>query len=87
MNDEMLGEIVDNIVTKADFIAFVNLLSEDAKENLGQWDNFNISLYLLGVAGWTGDMEGYFRNNNQPIPEQPTWNLFGHILFAAKFYE
>jgi hypothetical protein len=42
---------------------------------------------LEGIAIWTEDMDGYYHNNNKPIPENIEWKVFANILIAAKMYE
>lgn len=32
-------------------------------------------------------MEGYYLNNNLPMPESINWKIFADILIAAKMYE
>jgi hypothetical protein len=32
-------------------------------------------------------MEGYYINNNLPMPEKIDWNFFANVLYAAKLYE
>jgi hypothetical protein len=32
-------------------------------------------------------MDGYYQNNNIPIPENIDWKVFANILIGAKMYE
>lgn len=78
---------IDNLNTKEDFISFLELLVQDLRNNPGEWENKKLESYLEAAASWTEDMEGYYENNNQPIPKNVDWKLFANILMAAKMYE
>lgn len=76
--------MIDN---KEDFIYFINLLAENLKNNPIEWSNNNLIDYLDAIANWTEDMDGYYVNNNLPIPTNVNWKVFANILVAAKSYE
>ncbi len=78
---------IDEISSKDDFVNFVELLVSDLNTNPSEWANKNLSEYLEGIASWTEDMDGYYQNNNVPIPEHINWKVFANILVAAKMYE
>jgi hypothetical protein len=80
-------EAVDRISSRADFVAFVHQLQQDWKENPSAWENRDLSSFLEGMAAWVDDMDGYFQNQGQEPPAQPTWKLLGTILLAARVYE
>jgi hypothetical protein len=85
-----MGELeqkVEKIKSKEDFIEFVETLIKSLKEAPGEWENKTLEDYLLGIQSWTEDMEGYYINNNLPIPEGVNWKVFADILIAAKMYE
>jgi len=75
------------IQTKDDFIGFLQLLVQNIKSHPEEWENKSLDSYLEGIASWTEDMEGYYQNNNLPIPQSVDWKLFANILMAAKMYE
>jgi len=79
--------ILNSIKTKADFINFIHFLLEDLKNNSEDWENKTLPEFLEAIAGWTDDMEGYYINNDLPIPDNVDWKLFADILVAAKMYE
>ncbi len=77
-----------NIVnSKDDFVMFVEQLVQNLKSKPNDWENKSLESYLLAIANWTEDMEGYYKNNNLPIPENVDWQVFANILIAAKMYE
>ena len=75
------------IKTKSDFVDFVNSLVKDLRNNSEEWPNNSLSDYLESMASWTEDMEGYYINNNMPVPTNVDWRIFANILIAAKIYE
>ncbi|HEY5751397.1 MAG TPA: hypothetical protein VIU12_35305 [Chryseolinea sp.] len=75
------------IRSKEDFIKFVGDLILDLKTNPNTWENKNLDDYLEALQRWTGDMEGYYINNNLPVPENVNWRIFADILMAARMYE
>jgi hypothetical protein len=78
---------INEIGNKEDFVSFVELLVSDLNNNPGEWINKDLSGYLESIASWTEDMDGYYQNNNIPIPENVNWKVFANILVAAKMYE
>ena len=78
---------IDEIDNKEDFVDFVKLLVSNLKDNPEEWANINLSDYLESISSWTEDMEGYYQNNDIPIPKSINWKAFANILVAAKMYE
>jgi hypothetical protein len=78
---------IQNIRSKEDFIKFVGDLILDLKTNPNTWENKNLDDYLKALQRWTGDMEGYYINNNLPVPENVNWRIFADMLMAARMYE
>jgi hypothetical protein len=69
------------------FVDFVTLLRADFRENGTQWENRNLSDYLEAMQAWTADMDGYYINTGQPIPDNVPWHIFADILRAARMYK
>ncbi len=82
-----LEESVKSVNSKEDFLRFMNALMNDLKTNSDQWENKTLADYLSAMQSWTEDMEGYYINNNIPIPENICWKIFADILMAATMYE
>jgi hypothetical protein len=78
---------INEINSKEDFVNFVELLISNLKNNPEEWTNKTLSEYLESMSSWTEDMEGYYQNNDMPIPEDINWKVFANILIAAKMYE
>lgn len=81
-----LHEHVAVIARKEDLVSFIQTLRDDLVAHPEQWENSSLETFLDALASWTEDMEGYYRNRNEPIP-QPTWKMFGEMLAAARTYE
>lgn len=78
---------LETLGSKEDFVEFVRLLVEDLRTRSSPWENDTLESYLEGLAGWTEDMDGYFKNMQLPVPANVDWKLFANILMAAKIYE
>ena len=76
-----------SIKNKNDFVNFISALVKDLKENSEQWENKDLCSYLNGMVSWIEDMDGYYENTNQPLPNNVTWKVFSDILMAARTYE
>ena len=69
-------------------------LSEFLSELARRIDNGSIDLenasatrYVDAAAGWAADLEGYFVNRGEPVPDEPSWSLVASIFLAATMYE
>ncbi len=80
-------EKIKEIKTKKDFVSFVYKLSQDYNNNSEMWQNKDLGSFLEALAAWTDDMEGYYLNQGQQIPENPDWQIIANMLMAAKMYE
>lgn len=85
--NKLLIDSISTVKSKEDFIHFIEILVSDLKNNPDYWTNHSLESYLEGVASWSEDMEGYYENNNLPIPTDINWNVFANILMAATMYE
>jgi hypothetical protein len=83
----MNTEQIQNIRSKEDFIKFIGDLIVDLKTNPNNWENKTLGDYLEALQSWTEDMEGYYINNNLPVPENVSWKIFADMLIAATMYE
>ena len=77
----------NNIKTKNDLIKFVKGLANEAASNSNNWENEKLPFFLEAMAAWIEDMDGYYKNQGEPIPIQPSWKTIGEILQAATMYE
>jgi hypothetical protein len=81
------AERINTIRTREDLAKFVKDFSEEYRRNPKSWENDDLQSFLAALAAWIDDMEGYYINQNQPIPVAPEWKTFAQMLTAAKHYE
>lgn len=82
-----LNEQVNTIASREDFVSFVRNLLNNFREDPGSWENRDLVSFLNAIAAWVEDMEGYYENRGELMPQQPDWKVLGQIFLAAKFYE
>jgi hypothetical protein len=78
---------VKNVSAKEDFLKFLGMLINDFKNNPDEWENKSVESFLEGMQSWVEDMEGYYENNNLPIPNNIDWGFFANVFYAGKIYE
>jgi hypothetical protein len=66
---------------------YLNELSKSSYDNPELWRNNDLGTYLEAIANWTNDMEGYYKNQSLPVPENLNWQLMSRMLSAARFYD
>jgi hypothetical protein len=82
-----IPEQANSIHSREDFVAFVRALCKDLKDNPKSWENGDLYRFLEALSAWVEDMDGYYRNQGRPVPQQLDWRTFGDMLMAAKMYE
>lgn len=82
-----LHEYLESINSKSDLVAFIEALVSDLDENILEWENGDLPSYLQAVSAWVGSMEYAYKNSGKEFPENPTWEMFARILYAARIYE
>ena len=82
----MIRETTDITDRKA-LTIFVRNLAHDLRANPEQWENATLPEYLLAIAAWTEDMDGYYANSGRQLPDTPSWSMLAEILAAAAIYE
>ncbi len=75
------------IRSKEDFVSYVGSLVSNMEDDPQAWENKDLKSFLEAIASWTEAMDGYYKNNNLPIPENVSWKVFAEILTAARIYE
>ncbi|MDQ0087463.1 hypothetical protein J2T12_000857 [Paenibacillus anaericanus] len=78
---------IKNVSDKDQFTEFIGLLVKDFKLNSDNWENRDIESFLEGIKSWVEDMEGYYENNNLPIPQNIDWNFLASLFYVGKLYE
>ncbi len=80
-------DMVDGVGSKQEFVAFIREMNDDLRRCPDQWENPTLDRYLEAMAAWVEDMDGYYLNRGEAVPQQPTWKVLADILMAAKMYE
>jgi hypothetical protein len=70
-----------------DLAAYIEALRIAIRDNPEAFENVTLDSYLGALSGFTSDMDGYFLNQKQPVPDQPSWRLIAQMLAAATIYE
>jgi hypothetical protein len=86
-NQQNLTAQVELINSREDFRLFLKSLSENLRLEPQRWENDQLGLFLDAMAAWVEDIEGYYENRGQTLPEGVHWKIFAQILLAAKYYE
>ena len=73
--------------SKADFINFLKELSKNYKNSPDEWETKKLGSFFEAMAGWVGDMEGYYQNNHLKEPADINWGFIANMFLAAKIYE
>jgi hypothetical protein len=74
------------------FIEFLNLLTEDYKNNQSHWENDNLGSFLEAMSRYAQDIDGYYINMAKDLgknidPDIPSWQVFADILRGSIVYE
>ncbi len=81
------GHPVPPLPSRQDFVEFVRTLADQCRDRPEEWENRDLPTYLDAMAAWVEDMDGYYRNRGEAVPDPPTWKTLEDILQAAKVYE
>ncbi len=77
----------ETISSKADFVNFVRSLRKSLKQDPSSWENDTLESFLGALERFADDIDGYYLNRGEDLPEAPTWRMFAEILDAARVYE
>jgi hypothetical protein len=93
-----LHELLDRVVDRATFLDFVQALIEDREDEVQKereqpsspcgsgangWQNGTIEAFLDASLRWAEDSS----DNEDGLPEQPSWQAFADFLYCGKIYE
>ncbi|RPF43404.1 hypothetical protein EDD70_2368 [Hydrogenoanaerobacterium saccharovorans] len=82
-----MNEILKNVKSKEDLLEFINVLIKDLNEKPEEWEDKPVMLYLESMQSWIEDMEGYYTNTKQDMPQDINWNFIATLLYVGKIYE
>ncbi|HEY1081380.1 MAG TPA: hypothetical protein VGE29_03910 [Prosthecobacter sp.] len=81
------AELDESHFTRKDFVAFIQTLGQDFRNNPNAWENKDLPSFLDAFGRWVEDMDGYYLNHGQAVPKEPTWKVLCDMFDAAKIYE
>lgn len=89
-----LDELLDKVVSKETFLAFVKALKKDKIDEDEKHKTNPPSTYSSGANGWENNSIPQFLasveafgEDSHHITEEPNWKNFALLLYAGKFYE
>ncbi|WP_446685219.1 DUF7660 family protein [Kribbella deserti] len=77
---------VDAVRGPDDLAALLEAMVTSFRSEPELWQNATLPSYLEGGANWLRDIDGYFHNHGEGVPETPSWALIGQLLLAASIY-
>jgi len=84
MNKEIFGQI-EKITSRDELAVFVATFRSSVKDP--GWSNRDLASFLEAMSAWIAEMDGYFENQGQPCPDQPSWKTIAQILVASAMYD
>lgn len=82
-----LKEQVARVNSKGDLVELIKALCHDLQGRPQEWENDTLERYLWALASWIEDSDGFYKNQNRPVPVDPSWKNIAEMLIAAKMYE
>lgn len=83
----ILNENIEGVVDRPTLANYIRDLVEDFQANPESWGNKDLPDFLMAMAAWVEDMDGYYANKGIKTPEIPSWKTLAEILTASSVYE
>lgn len=83
---ELDGDRLLEVRTRGDFISHTQGLLKEIMEKPEAWENCTLPEYLAALIAWVEDMDGYYLNTGQTVPEDVNWRVLADILSASRYY-
>ena len=74
-------------LSRQDLADFIDQFRDSLRRDPESWENNDLDSFLEALSAWTRDMDGYFTNRGEPVPDVPSWRLIAQMLLAARVYE
>lgn len=78
---------IQTIRSREQLAAFLRGMVAELRGQPGTWQNGDLPSFLSAMAAWVEDMDGYYANRGEDVPDAPTWQTLRDILSAARVYE
>lgn len=82
---ENIHKQIEKIKSKDDFLAFLNQLSKDFRENSDEWENKTAGEYIQAMVSWIEDYS--VCPNNDIDWDNIDYKTLAKILYMGKIYE
>jgi hypothetical protein len=77
----------ESVRTRDDLAAYLAELAGKARGGEVAVENADSVAFLEAASAWVADMDGYFLNRGEPVPQHPSWSLVAMIVSAGLAYE
>jgi hypothetical protein len=77
----------EQIKTKDDLIAFLDMVRDDFSRSGHTWENQDIPSFLEAFQAWLGSSEHCYKNQNIPLETVTPWKQIADAFAAARIYE
>lgn len=77
---EELYMMLGKIKNKNDFLKFMDTYISTIKE-------LSIKDYLESISAWVEDMNGYYINSGEEIPQNINWGFMATLFYVGSIYE
>lgn len=75
------------LLSRSELAGFLEQLADSLLEEPESWENVDLESFLRAWSAWLHDMDGFFANLGEPVPDSPSWQLIAQMLMAARIYE
>lgn len=73
--------------SREEFVELLQGLKNEFQVDPEGWENRTLPQFLEAMGRWVEDMDGYYLNRGEPVPEAVPWRVFSDFLLAARIYE
>ena len=77
----------DPDLSRQDLADFIDQFRDSLRQDPESWENKGLVSFLEALSAWTREMDGYFINRGEPVPDVPSWRLIAQMLLAARVNE
>lgn len=85
---DALVQMAERVADRNGFATFTEELADNLRSHPEEWDNAQLSEFLMALAAYTRDMPGFQANlGGKSDSISPSWRTIAEILLAARVYE
>ena len=78
---------VDRVASRIELASFLDALARRVEDSPEEFENVSLPRFLEAAAAWVRDMDGYFANQGEVVPDELSWSLVAAIFDTATIYE